>query len=280
MARWGRPAVVLLAGVAVILVAMAAAGSPLRVSGRRTSDAVTAPSWLLLVPLVGFVLFAVGLVVLLREDHGPRRTLPRRSIFPTLAAIAFAALLATLVGRPSDDRATDEPASAVVDTVPPPPDEPGERSSWPMWTVVALSGVIALAAGAVHVRRPRPALPPADATVPDGGRGADPAVTALRESADELYATEDPRAGVIAAYVRLLEGLGGAGVSRRPEEAPFEHVTRALQRLGVRREPLERLAALFAEARFSNHRITEPQRAEAMVCLQACLDDLRTVPCG
>jgi hypothetical protein len=108
----------------------------------------------------------------------------------------------------------------------------------------------------------------------------DPAVTALRESAGELYAVQDPRAGVIAAYVRLLDGLGGAGVARRTEEAPFEHVSRALRRLGVRHEPLERLTTLFTEARFSTHSITEQQREEAMVCLQACLDDLGTVPCG
>ena len=68
--------------------------------------------------------------------------------------------------------------------------------------------------------------------------------------------------------------------ARRAEEAPFEHVSRALQRLGVRQEPLERLTTLFAEARFSTHRITEQQREEAMACLQACLDDLGTVPCG
>jgi hypothetical protein len=149
-----------------------------------------------------------------------------------------------------------------------------------MWTVVAISGLIALVAGATRLRRPRPVPVPADAIGPDGDRGVDTAATALRESADELYADEDPRTGVIAAYVRLLDGLGGAGVARRTDEAPFEHVARALRRLGVRPQPLERLTTLFAEARFSTHPITERQRAEAMTCLRACLDDLGTVPCG
>jgi Domain of unknown function (DUF4129) len=284
MAPWGRPAVVLLMGVAVIVAAMAAAGDPLRVRSGRSTEVGDVPGWLLLIPLLGVVLAAIGLVALVREGHGPKRSMPRRSIIPTLAAIAFAALIASLIGRPSDDRAADEPEPVAIETAAPAPDDPGARPSWPTWSIVTVAGVIAIAAAVARLRGPGRAGPedrtasPADGS--DDDAHAAPAAATLRGSVSELYAEQDPRRGVIAAYARLLDGLGGAGVARRVDEAPFEHVTRALRGLGVRREPLERLAVLFAEARFSTHPITERHRQEAMTCLRASLDDLGAVPCG
>ena len=53
--------------------------------------------------------------------------------------------------------------------------------------------------------------------------------------------------------------------------------TRALATLGVRREPLRELTSLFAEARFSTHRITEDDRAAAVRALTEARADLEGV---
>ena len=79
---------------------------------------------------------------------------------------------------------------------------------------------------------------------------------------------------MIACYARLLEGFEGVGAGRRRSEAPFEHMSRVLGTLGVRPEPVERLTSLFAEARFSNHAITETHRTEAERALAEARADL------
>jgi hypothetical protein len=274
-------AVVLVAGVAVVLVALAADGDPLRVTsaGRAVGDV---PDWLLLVPLAGVALAVVGLVTLLRDrpGPGPRRVAHRRSIIPSLAAIAFAALIASLIGRPGDDEAGPTDPAPALETAPAPISEADGGTSWPTWLLVACAAVVAGAATITRIGRTA-APDPAGEVRPEAGDddAAASAVESLVASADDLATTAEPRAAVIAAYARLLDGLGRAGAARRPAEAPFEHVARALRLLGVRPAPLERLAALFAEARFSTHSITEDHRQEAADCLHAALDDLRAVAC-
>lgn len=276
MVRWGRPTVVLLAVVAGVLVALAAAGEPMR-AATGASRGGELPDWILIVPASGVVLAAIGAVIILREGGGERRPIRRRSILPTLMMIAFAVLIASLIGRPDDGDPLDEealdPATAAVAD----PAEAEERTSWPAWMLVAGAG--AVVAVALLARRLRAS--PASTAV--AGEGDEPATTAIRTltaSVGALGDADDPRAGVIAAYAQLLEGLGDAGAARRPDEAPFEHVARALQRLGVRPEPLGRLTELFAEARFSTHPITEEHRREAQACLRATLDDLEALSCA
>ena len=99
----------------------------------------------------------------------------------------------------------------------------------------------------------------------------------MEASLADLTDSRDPRQAVIAAYARLLDGLRDAGAGREPAEAPFEHVARVLGTLGVRPEPLRQLTALFAEARFSTHPITEAQRAAALTALEDARADLRGV---
>ena len=52
---------------------------------------------------------------------------------------------------------------------------------------------------------------------------------------------------------------------------------RALSTLGVRPEPLRDLTALFAEARFSDHAITEDHRAAAVRALDEARTELQAV---
>ncbi len=85
----------------------------------------------------------------------------------------------------------------------------------------------------------------------------------------------DPRTAVIGAYARLLVALADAGVPRRPEETPHEHLWRTLGPLGVRRAPLHRMAELFVRARFTPRPIAEADRRGAIAALADAMADLR-----
>lgn len=85
----------------------------------------------------------------------------------------------------------------------------------------------------------------------------------------------DPRDGIAVAYRRLLTALAAAGAPKRPHEAPHEHLHRTLGALGVRREPLHRLAALYVLAEFGDRPIHDEHRSAAAASLRACLEQLR-----
>ena len=64
------------------------------------------------------------------------------------------------------------------------------------------------------------------------------------------------RAAIIAAYARLLDGLGDVGCARRSHEAPEEHLRRSLVTLGVDAEHMRLVVDKFLVARFSSHPLT------------------------
>lgn len=103
------------------------------------------------------------------------------------------------------------------------------------------------------------------------------AVAALEGSLDPMV-WDVGSAGdqISAAYRRLLDALARAGAPRRPYEAPREHLRRVLGGLGVRLEPLQRLADLYVMAEFGDRPVTDHHRAEARRALETSLDDLRT----
>ena len=76
------------------------------------------------------------------------------------------------------------------------------------------------------------------------------------ERAASLGDGPDPRAAIIAAYARLLDGLGDVGCARRPHEAPEEHLRRSLVTLGVDAEHMRLVVDKFLVARFSSHPLT------------------------
>lgn len=104
------------------------------------------------------------------------------------------------------------------------------------------------------------------------------AAEAFGESIDAMLTDPDPRTGIIGAYAKLLEGLDRAGLPRRPEEAPLEHLHRCLATLEVPPGPLERLTELFVLARFSTHRMHEGHRLDALDALRAGLGHLAERP--
>jgi hypothetical protein len=254
------------AAVACVAVAIAAAGEPMR-GARGSTIHVSVTRWLALVPITAFLLLGFVSLTFLRRTGGVKFG-PRRRTWLTLAMLALLLLGAHAVFRPRPDERPQE--QATLGAAPDASESSTRHTAWPIWIGVAAGGVLALVGVASRRRSAAGSAPPADDT--------EIVLQILDDSADDLAATADPRRGVIAAYARLLDGLQDVGAGRRPAEAPFEYATRVLGQLGVRPAPLEQLTMLFAEARFSAHEITEPDRMSALDALAQARDDLTRVP--
>ena len=98
---------------------------------------------------------------------------------------------------------------------------------------------------------------------------------ALDESLDDLRNDPDLRRAIVAAYARMEAALARAGLPRRPAEAPFEYLERALGTLDTSAESVRRLTALFEWAKFSHHEPDPAMRDEAVDALVAVRDELR-----
>ena len=78
----------------------------------------------------------------------------------------------------------------------------------------------------------------------------------------------------MAAYARMEQALGRAGLPRHPAEAPFEYVERALLSLDTSTDSARMLTALFERAKFSHHEPGPEMRDEAIDALLAVRDEL------
>ena len=151
-------------------------------------------------------------------------------------------------------------------------------ANWGRLIGVAAIGlaVLALAGFALHtLLRPSPLDEiSAPATV------GDDASASVQASLAILRAGDDPRANIIAAYSRLLDGLANAGLPRLAHEGPDEYLRRCCASLRVRAEPLARLTELFTVARFSTHELREPHQQAATEALEAVATDLAVERAG
>lgn len=99
---------------------------------------------------------------------------------------------------------------------------------------------------------------------------------ALEESLEEMTQEwGDPKDQITAAYHVLLRALATAGAARRPQEAPHEHLSRALEPLGVRPGPPHRLAGLYVLTQFGDRAVTDAHRSQAADALRASLAMLK-----
>jgi hypothetical protein len=103
-------------------------------------------------------------------------------------------------------------------------------------------------------------------------------VEALRRDAgSQLDAVGEgtPRNGIVACWLRLQEVVTDAGLPPRPSETSAEFVVRALRALDLDPRAVGSLAALYREARFSEHHLGEDRRTAARSALQTLHEDLR-----
>ncbi len=106
----------------------------------------------------------------------------------------------------------------------------------------------------------------------------DEAERGLEDSLDVAQQeSDDPRAQITLAYVKLQEVLSKAGAVRKPQEAPHEHLYRVLGPLGIPSTPLHQLAALYVLAQFSDLPISAAHQAQASDALAESLAQLRSV---
>lgn len=140
-----------------------------------------------------------------------------------------------------------------------------------MWWVLGgialtlLLAVVVVLAIRVNRRRRRAAPPESAREAPDRAlltdRRAAHQARMLREGS--------PREAIIATWLDLERLVAAAGVPRRPSETSSELVVRVLDDREVPAAALTDLAALFREARFSTHELTEALRERAAGDLDA-----------
>jgi len=140
--------------------------------------------------------------------------------------------------------------------------------SWVPWTVlgIVVAAVVTGAAVLVLGRARAVAEPPER-------RGARAAVDA---GIDALDTTIDPRDAVIASYAAMERALAARGIARLRAEAPREYLRRVLMVGSGAERDAQMLTALFEEARFSTHPISERVRELALSALTSLRARLRT----
>lgn len=131
--------------------------------------------------------------------------------------------------------------------------------------LVLVTGAVALLVTVVvrallRAWRARDVPPPEDT----GTAGVVPAAV-LADQSERLAAlgSGTPREGIVAAWARLEASIAIAGVPLMRSRTSTEVVLATLRSHDVPAETLEELAALFREARYSPHELTEADRRRA-----------------
>jgi hypothetical protein len=88
-------------------------------------------------------------------------------------------------------------------------------------------------------------------------------------------ASGTPRNAIVACWLQLEEDVADAGLPRRASETSAEFTTRVLATYSIDESPIEELAALYREARFSRHELGQRERERALAALRRLHDTLR-----
>lgn len=91
----------------------------------------------------------------------------------------------------------------------------------------------------------------------------------------EELRTGTPTDAIVACWVRLEEEVAAAGLKEDQSRTSSEVVERVLGKYAVDADAMAELAALYREARFSEHELTEAHRARARDALTTVHVDLR-----
>jgi hypothetical protein len=106
------------------------------------------------------------------------------------------------------------------------------------------------------VREPEQGL---DVFVAGAARAIDQALWTIRRG--------DVQHAIVACWVRLEDLAADVGVTRTPSNTSSELANRLLAEVRVSQEPVQRLEALYREARFSTHPMTGAAAAQAQADL-------------
>jgi Domain of unknown function (DUF4129) len=107
-----------------------------------------------------------------------------------------------------------------------------------------------------------------DGATPEGlARSASRGLAALSEG--------DPRNAIVQCWTELEDAVVALGFIRDPALTSEEFTAEVLQRYALGRGEIETLGALYREARFSEHAMSERHRAAAVDALTALRDELR-----
>ena len=158
--------------------------------------------------------------------------------------------------------AAEDPAEDAEET-----QTTGLAKVWWVLGGIALTLLLAVVVLAIRVnRRRRRAAPPESAR-----EAPDRALLTDRRAARQARMVREgsPREAIIATWLDLERLVAAAGVPRRPSETSSELVVRVLDDREVPAAALTDLAALFREARFSTHELTEALRERAAGDLDA-----------
>jgi hypothetical protein len=177
-------------------------------------------------------------------------------------AVVFSFLLgqADMTQSPPPVTPTTGDVGALPPPGPPPPVSPAFH-----WFVLGLAASIAVVVPLGLVVRHR--LRPIDSER-ETGAVPDSVVRAMGDSIAQIERDPDARRAIIRAYAQMEHAFDDAGIPRRPHEAPFEYLGRALRGLRVNPPAAGRLAALFERARFSQHVVGAETKHEAIGALR------------
>src|SRR5207253_2820783 len=107
------------------------------------------------------------------------------------------------------------------------------------------------------------AEPSSTVTADDGAPPADEEPPDVELQRQLLLDTASPRNAVVACWHRFEAQAEAGGVGRHPWETSSEYTIRVLDLVDAHQPAVSRLAALYREARFSEHELTEQHRADA-----------------
>jgi hypothetical protein len=139
------------------------------------------------------------------------------------------------------------------------------------WLVVAVVGVLAVAAVTAHVSARRRSRKTANADE----EFAEQLALALDDALDDLRAAADPRRAIVAAYARMERVLAASGVPRRSAETADEYLGRVLRELAPGSDAVARLTDLFTQAKFSHHDVDATMKEDAIQALEQVRDELQ-----
>jgi len=179
-----------------------------------------------------------------------------------------------LLGRVYDSSVPPPTATTARHVPPPARPVPGPPAP-PVfdWFFFALLASIAVVLPLALIARRRLRAP--DDMAAEDDEVPEAVVRAVGESIDQIDRDPDARRAIIRAYAQMEHAFDDAGIPRRPSEAPFEYIGRALRGVRVSPPAAGRLAALFERARFSQHVVGSDTKDDAIGALRDIEEQLQ-----